>query len=130
MIDRLGPIRSTIIDITVQAILWIYVSIYYNIQTMMVISILIGCGVGAGLTLHSAMVMKVYGSHNFSKVMGYSYLIKAPALFIAAPLAGYLFDTFGSYVSTLRGFGVAFIFVVMALLALDALEAKSPNPKA
>jgi hypothetical protein len=79
----------------------------------------IGAGMGAVVALHSAAVNEIFGSINFSRAMGFSYFIKVPFLFGAAPLAGYFYDLYSNYNFALLFYGAcialsSFIFASLA----------------
>lgn len=107
LIDRIGPFWSLVVCMAVQVVLWLAVYALSTVPLMLLAAALIGTAGGATVAMHSAAMTELFGSTSFSRAMGYSYVLKIPFSFGAAPLAGYLFDISGGYASTLMVFVVA-----------------------
>jgi len=92
-----------------------------SLPPMQLLAGLIGAAAGATVALHSAVMPEIFGTNNFSRAIGYSYLIKVPFLFGAAPLSGYLYDRSHNYGSTFLFFACALCVAtaVSILLAFD-----------
>jgi MFS family permease len=121
LIDRVGPLASLAINTAVQAGLWFLLISVSDFSMLVVIAGLIGAGLGAAVALHGAALNEILGSINFSRGMGFSYLIKVPFLFGAAPLAGYFYDRSNNYNFALLFYGacLALSSVIFAVLAFS-----------
>jgi MFS family permease len=95
--DRVGSIRLLIILGIVQAGTWWILSALSHFNPLIAASFVIGTGTGAIIPLHSVTLARIFGQASFSKALGWSYLVKMPFTFAAAPLAGAIFDATGSY---------------------------------
>jgi MFS family permease len=66
-------------------------------------SILLLAAIGIGLTTggafppFSALIAKIYGRGFFGTAMGLTTFLMLPLIFFAAPLSGFLYDTYGNY---------------------------------
>ena len=121
LIDRIGPFRSLVIALLQAAATWVVFSMVTAAAPMIAVSVLLGAAMGPAITLHSACINERYGAATFSRAIGYSYFLKIPFLFGAAPLAGRLFDLSGSYASTYATTIGALLLAAAAaaVLALD-----------
>jgi MFS family permease len=103
----IGPFWTLVVCMAMQVVLWLAVYALSTVPLMLLAAALIGTAGGATVAMHSAAMTELFGSTSFSRAMGYSYMLKIPFLFGAAPLAGYLFDISGGYASTLIVFVAA-----------------------
>jgi len=121
LMDRLGPFLTLIICMSVDVAAWFAFTGISSLPPMQLLAGLIGAAAGATVALHSAVMPEIFGTNNFSRAIGYSYLIKVPFLFGAAPLSGYLYDRSHNYASTFLFFACALCVAtaVSVLLAFD-----------
>lgn len=130
LIDRIGPFWSLVLCIALQVVLWLAVYALSTVPLILLAAALIGTSGGATVAMHSAAMTELFGSTSFSRAMGYSYTLKIPFLFGAAPLAGYLFDISGGYSSTLLVFvgalGIATALAVMLVFTHHRAARRSP----
>jgi MFS family permease len=113
--DRIGPFRALMGALALAACAWFGFSFATSLPAMIALSFAAAGAMGAGISLHSAGTQELFGTASFSRAIGYGYLVKAPFLFLAAPMAGRLYDLSGGYASTYA--------VVIAVLAAASLLA-------
>lgn len=95
--DRFGPAQALRGLAVAQAVLWAieaHLSGFAALATLVAIMAICSGGVLAALC---ALVMKMYGQEHFGTALGRVMLIVTPFNFMAAPVAGMLFDATGSY---------------------------------
>jgi MFS family permease len=114
LIDRIGPFRTLIAALVFTAVVWLIFSQAATPSSMVALGFALGAGLGPAVTLHSACINEIFGSQNFSRIMGYTYFVKIPFLFAPAPLVGRLYDLTG-------GYGSAYLSVICAMLVAALL---------
>jgi MFS family permease len=97
LVDRIGATRTLVVNAVLQAVLWAGLIPPFGLSALLPLSAILGACTGAIVGVFGAAISEMFGRANLSTVMGSSYLLKLPFIVIAAPLAGYLFDTTGSY---------------------------------
>lgn len=100
--DRIGAGHS----LAALAILWIpcWLALIFagsDMPVLLVLAFLIGLFSNGILTLFGVLAGEWLGPANVGLGMGLCYFFKIPFLFAAAPLAGAMFDRFGSYTPTI-----------------------------
>ncbi len=82
------------------------------------LAVLIGFNYGGTLVLYASEVARVYGAENMGSVYSTLFVSNGIAGIIAAPLAGKIYDSTGSYAPSLLIFGLACVvsLVVVKLL--------------
>ncbi|MGO9931077.1 MAG: MFS transporter [Steroidobacteraceae bacterium] len=117
LIDRFGPFRALICDLALISLAWLIFSRVSSWPLMMALGFTLGGCIGPTVALQSACITEIFGTANFGRVMGYSYFVKTPFLFGAAPLAGHLYDLSGTYGLTylvlVSGTAVALILAIL-----------------
>jgi MFS family permease len=81
---------------------WVFVTVY-------------GLGIGASGTLLPIVTRDIFGTANFSTVFGFTNVLFVAGFALGVPLAGFMFDTTGSYHSV---FITVTIIYIMAILSL------------
>lgn len=100
--DRVGGGKAFAILCLVQVLPWAGLLVVgNNFQLLMVCAFLIGLCSNAILTLFGTTTSEWLGAANVSVGMGLCYLLQIPFLFGAAPLAGAMFESTGSYDATI-----------------------------
>jgi sugar phosphate permease len=84
---------------------------------------LFSIGFGGNAIVRAAIVREYFGRRNFGTIHGFIMGVAVIGNLSGPPLAGWVFDTWGSYQ------GIWLVFVVLALFSL-ALIATVPRPKA
>lgn len=85
------------------------------------------------LTLFGVTMGEWLGQPNIGLAMGLCYFIQIPVMFAAAPLAGAMFDRFGSYTPPILMHAGSFVLVRMVFLlyrpnrSIDALMPSRPS---
>jgi sugar phosphate permease len=83
-----------------------------------------GFGLGASGTLLPIMTRDIFGTANFSAIFGFSVVSFAVGNAIGAPIAGFMFDTTGSYHSVF-----VIVIAIFAAAILGIYLAFGANPK-
>lgn len=97
LIDRVGPFNALAAALFSSGMLWAMFAFAPTMSLLLPLSFIMGFTLGGTLALHSACLNDLFGSGRFSRAMGMGYLAKAPFVFGAAPLAGFLYDLAGGY---------------------------------
>lgn len=124
--DRFGPAQALKGLAVVQAVLWIVViqqSGFVALATLVALLSICGGGVHPAVC---SVVARVYGQAHFGAVLGRVTLLVTPFNFLAAPVAGMLFDLDGSYA---KAFYLMAGLNALALVLLLLLQARfRPQP--
>lgn len=91
---------------------WVFVAVY-------------GLGIGASGTLLPIVTRDIFGTANFSTVFGFTNVLFVAGFALGVPLAGFMFDTTGSYHSV---FITVTIIYVIAILSLYFAFGVKPRP--
>ena len=99
-----------------------------EVESMLVIVSVLGLGLGGVMPLCAALLARAFGPASFVPMMGLLTLIMIPFQSIGQPIAGWVFDSMGSYTSAWFGFGVLMIaaMAVLSMLRLPDEEAVEP----
>ncbi|GGC56560.1 MFS transporter [Chelatococcus reniformis] len=119
--DRMGRKRGQAImfsGIGVMLIWWIFANSFYELSFF---ALMFGAFFGGYIALSASLLVDYFGPRNSSAIIGLSYTGAGIGSLLGPPLAGYAFDTTGSYTLPI---------VVAALCALTAsgLLMTLPNP--
>jgi MFS family permease len=98
--DRIGPFGALLASLVLSAAAWFGFSQATSLPLLIACSFALAGLMGAAISLHSACTQELFGTASFSRAIGYGYFVKAPFLFVAAPLAGRLYDLSDGYGST------------------------------
>ena len=81
-------------------------------------------GYGSSLTMRSAMVRELFGRRRYGTVFGMMTLVMMVGNISGAPLAGWVFDRWGSY----QGIWLAFAFLaILSLLSIATTPKKASS---
>ena len=98
-------------------------------QTLLVFTLgaaLFGFGMGGVVPLQGSLIGRIFGRERFGKALGMMRPAMFPVQIIGVPLAGWIFDTTGSYRIAFMIF-LAF-YAGAALLAMQFRERRPPKP--
>jgi sugar phosphate permease len=107
--DRIAPHRAIWLVVIGNMIVWALLYTDPNYSMLLVIGAIYGVGIGATGPLHGVILGRCFGRVAFGRASGIGGLGSLPLIALAPALAGYLYDTTGSY-------HVVFIVQVVALL--------------
>lgn len=131
--DRIGGGLSFALLSLVQILPWLGLIVVGTDMVLLVaIAFAMGLFSNGILTLFGVTMGEWLGHANIGLAMGLCYLIKMPFMFGAGPLAGAMFDHFGSYtptlllhVATFAGIGIALLLYRPGRAAASAFTASS-----
>jgi MFS family permease len=95
--DRLGEKLAFGVTLAVQFMSLFGLWALSTYASLVVAGAFFGLGLGGIAPLQAALLARGFGSQDFSRVMGLLGPLMTPFLIIGPPLAGYIFDTRGSY---------------------------------
>jgi len=101
--DRVGR-RPVLWGVVVsQILLWSVLVRTADLRVFVFVSVAIGF-TSTAFPLRAALVGAVFGRASFSRAMGLLFLAELPFQLLAAPLAGYVYDTTGDYATAFSAF--------------------------
>jgi len=114
--DRIGARRTLGLIGLIQAACWS--GLVFADRFALFLPLLVGIGLCGGGThpAFSALLNSAYGRASFATALGLATLLMLPFTFAAAPLAGWLFDTSGSYRSAFALQIAAFLLAALTFL--------------
>ena len=92
-----------------------------SLSQVLVFCVLYGMGMGIQAVASGNLIPDYFGRTYFPKIMGYTSPITTFVSSIGAPLAGYVYDTSGSYLPAFRLF-----LVLMVISLICIILAKRP----
>jgi MFS family permease len=95
--DRLTPVRAILINAMLQVAFWAGIIIIPHYPGLLLLVGALGLCTGGAFPLCSALMGKAFGGQQFGSALGQLMLVITPLNFVAAPLAGYLYDHMGNY---------------------------------
>jgi MFS family permease len=90
---------------------------------------LFGYGMGGVVPLQGALVGRLFGRERFGKALGLLRPVMFPVQIIGVPLAGWIFDTTGSYAPAFMTFIGLYALAAVLALAFREPGARSPAPR-
>jgi MFS family permease len=120
--DRLGNKRLFIVTFILLAIAFCGLIFNRELWLLYLFVIIFGLGYGAGLTQESPIIASLFGLRSHGLILGVSSLGHTLGAAIGTLLAGYLFDTSGSYQSTFIICGIACVTGLALVLALKPVK--------
>ena len=117
--DRVGPHRAVICAISALTLgLWLLRDATTYQEGLIAVSIF-GLGMGGVVPLQAALVGDIFGGNRFGEVMGWMRPVMMPLAIIGVPLAGWVFDTTGSYTGAFNIFLGGFCLAAVLLFVLS-----------
>lgn len=97
---------------------------------VVVFAVIYGLGVSGITPLRPPVIAEYFGTRNFGTIFGLSSIFNTIATVAAAPLAGWVFDTYGDYKSVLLVLvGFAIVAVILMLTIPPAPKMTNPTYK-
>ncbi|MEM7017960.1 MAG: MFS transporter [Pseudomonadota bacterium] len=97
MVDRFEPRFAVGISIFVQIVSVAFMLWFTNYWLLLIAGILFGAGYGGMVPLRNAVTANTFGRRSFASVSGLMRPWQIPLIPLGLPLAGWAFDTYGSY---------------------------------
>jgi cyanate permease len=97
---------------------WLALGLDRSYTTYVVTAIALGACVSSVYMVTSEIATRIYGKRDLSTVLGMTYVLKLPFIFVPIPLAGYLFDVTGAYDATVLLSAGASLIVLMCYSAI------------
>lgn len=94
--DRIGAPRALMLSALIQCLSWAGLAIAPT-ASFLFLSAALGAATTPLTTLHGAAMAQIFGANGVGKAMGYSFAIKLPFLFVAAPAVGYAYVMMTDY---------------------------------
>lgn len=113
--DRIGAPHALALSGLVQCLCWAGLS-SLPAMAFLPLAALLGAATTPLTTLHGAAMAQIFGADRVGSAMGYSFAIKLPFLFIAAPAVGYVYVRFVDYRPALVAVSAILIVAVILLL--------------
>ncbi|GAB1261541.1 MFS transporter [Aurantivibrio plasticivorans] len=101
---------------------WIGIAMMTEVEqawTLSIASIIFGFGMGGVVPLHGSAVGELFGRKGFGKVMGLSRPLMLPLQVLGLPLAGWMYDNFGTYNPAFYSF--LFFLIVAAIITVTMI---------
>ncbi|MBW2496221.1 MAG: MFS transporter [Deltaproteobacteria bacterium] len=125
--DRVGR-RPVLWGVVVsQILLWSVLVRTSDTRVFVVVSVAIGF-TSTAFPLRAALVGAAFGRASFSRAMGLLFLAELPFQLMAAPLAGYVYDTTGDYATAFSVFlPVFFVAGILLFFIRDGPAREAPR---
>jgi len=130
---KIGELYSLQLAFLMMAVATLGLNVATEVAPMLAVVSVFGLGLGATMPLCAALLARAFGPASFGPMMGLLTLIMIPFQSIGQPIAGWVFDSMGSYTSAWFGFGTLMIAAVamLAMLRLPDEEVVEPvSPQA
>jgi MFS family permease len=114
--DRIGAPRALALSGLVQCVCWAGLSVAPT-AAFLFLSAALGIATTPLTTLHGAAMAQIFGVNGVGKAMGYSFAIKLPFLFMAAPAVGYAYVQMADYRPAFLVVAACLIAAIAALIA-------------
>ncbi|MBB3860183.1 MFS family permease [Novosphingobium hassiacum] len=113
--DRIGAPRALALSGLVQCLCWAGLGTMPPVA-FVPIAALLGAATTPLTTLHGAAMAQIFGAARVGTAMGYSFAIKLPFLFVAAPAVGYVYVKLVDYRPALLAVSATLVVAVILLL--------------
>lgn len=117
--DRIGAPRALMLSALVQCLSWGGFAIAPT-AAFLFLSAALGVATTPLTTLHGAAMAQIFGVNGVGKAMGYSFAIKLPFLFIAAPAVGFAYVQMTDYRPAFLVVAVCLVGAIATLLVATA----------
>lgn len=93
-----------------------------DVTGIMLASVLIGFSASSSLPLWHSLTASLFGVANFARVIGLTQLLVFPMVMAGPPVAGYIYDTTGSYDNALLFFACLLAAALLLIIGVRAKE--------
>ena len=125
LIDSIGVRRAGLISVALMILGLAQLVAATSWPLVLTSVVFIGLAAGGNLPIWTNLIARSFGARSFGRAMGIMNPLQIPITFPAAPLAGHISDTTGSYAPVF----VAFIFAV-AIVGVCFVLLRKPVPRA
>lgn len=124
-----GELRAAQIAFAAQGIGTLALNYATGLESLIAAALVAGLGLGGIAPLAAALLAKAFGQKAFGPMMGLMTPIMIPFQATGAPIAGYIFDTTGSYELAWHGFAVVMATAIVAV-GLTRMPEETPGDAA
>lgn len=114
--DKIGAPRALMLSALVQCLSWAGLALAPS-ATFLFLSAALGAATTPLTTLHGAAMAQIFGVNGVGKAMGYSFAIKLPFMFIAAPAVGFVYVQMADYRPAFLVVAVSLLVAIVTLVA-------------
>jgi len=125
--DRIGAPRALALSGLIQCICWAGLAVAPT-ASFLILSAALGAATTPLTTLHGAAMAQIFGVNGVGKALGYSYAIKLPFLFVAAPAVGYAYVHSTDYRPAFLVISACLIAAIAVLVAPTMTRARASRP--
>jgi predicted MFS family arabinose efflux permease len=115
--DRLGGVRSLILLMVDDAVLWVLLSMHFGFASTALLLFLFGIHSAGSIPIYGIALSEGFGRENFARCFGLANLINLPFSVLAVPAAALVYAKTGSYVGALLGAALLFALVGLFIFA-------------
>ena len=120
--DRLEPRVALWLSSGLQAVATVGLLWAERYAALLTVAVVFGLGMGGLVPLWGALVGSVYPRRAFGRVMGLMSPVMLPLQATGVPLAGWIFDRWGSYLPAFRLFVALYLLSMLVLVLLPSQQ--------
>jgi MFS family permease len=118
LVDRLDARVSVMVSLVAQAIGMGLLLVAESYQGLLVAATAFGFGYGGMVPLRNALTAIAFGTRSFGEVSGAMRTAMAPLSMGGMPLAGWIFDLYGSYAAAFTAFLALYVLAIASVWLL------------
>lgn len=118
--DRIDPRYLLAAGLTLELTAMVLLIFADSVSMVYVFAVVFGAGNGMAIVASPALVANYFGNKNYASLIGIRGLIITPIAALGPIVAGYTFDTTGSYTSVFLAFAAVAVIPVIIILGMRA----------